>query len=91
MSLAAGSHPPLTPEFLAQDARSGPRIGIILVNSVAIVVLLLRIYARCFLIKCFGWDDALMCVAGVRASSFTIGRPWLEVSPGGSLAICGNL
>lgn len=79
MSLATGDHPPLTPEFLAEDARTGPRVGIIIVNSVAVLILGLRVYARCFLIKCFGWDDGLMCIAGVCAFPSAIEPSWLDV------------
>jgi hypothetical protein len=58
--------PWVTPEYLAEDARAGPRVGIIVVHVVAFAVVFLRFYARGFLLKSVGIDDYLMGAAAVR-------------------------
>ncbi|RAK96824.1 uncharacterized protein BO80DRAFT_448986 [Aspergillus ibericus CBS 121593] len=53
----------LTPEFLAQDRRPQARIGIGVVTALSGVVVLIRVYAPWSLIRSFGWDDGLICIA----------------------------
>ncbi|GKZ17773.1 hypothetical protein AbraCBS73388_010092 [Aspergillus brasiliensis] len=53
----------LTPEFLAQDRRPQARIGIGVVTALSGVIVLIRVYARWFMIRSFGWDDGLICMA----------------------------
>jgi len=69
MSSPSGqSPPPFPPEFLAEDCRDGPRIGIWASMGVAVVVIALRVYARVGLLKNFGLDDTLIVMAGVSLS-----------------------
>lgn len=58
--------PWVTPEYLAQDSRAGPRAGVIIVHVVAFAVVFLRFYARGFVLKSVGIDDYLMGAAAVR-------------------------
>jgi hypothetical protein len=65
---SAPAHPPMptfSAEYLAQDFSYWPRIGIYLTCFIAIFFMILRIYARVVLIKCFGLDDLLMMLAVV--------------------------
>ncbi|PWY74281.1 hypothetical protein BO70DRAFT_354661 [Aspergillus heteromorphus CBS 117.55] len=57
------STPELTPAFLAEDRRPQARIGIAVVTALSALVVLVRVYARGFLIRSFGWDDGLICAA----------------------------
>jgi hypothetical protein len=52
-------------EYLAEDFGYWPRVGIYLTSFVAIVIMLLRVYARVVLIKWFGMDDLLTMLAVV--------------------------
>ncbi|OJI85973.1 hypothetical protein ABZX51_002172 [Aspergillus tubingensis] len=61
--MASTSTPDLTPEFLAQDRRPEARIGIGVVTALSGAVVLIRVYARWFMIRSFGWDDGLICIA----------------------------
>ena len=63
--MASTSTPDLTPEFLAQDRRPEARIGLGVVTALSGVVVLIRVYARWFMIRSFGWDDGLICIAMV--------------------------
>ncbi|KKY18427.1 hypothetical protein UCRPC4_g04896 [Phaeomoniella chlamydospora] len=49
--------------FLAQDRRPQAYIGIGVVTALSGVVVLVRSYARWRLIRHFGWDDGLICLA----------------------------
>ena len=51
--------------FLAQDRRPQAYIGIGVVTALSGVVVLVRSYARWRLIRHFGWDDGLICLAMV--------------------------
>ncbi|EED11730.1 conserved hypothetical protein [Talaromyces stipitatus ATCC 10500] len=53
----------LSPEYLAQDRRPQARIGISVVTVLSGIVVLVRVYARCKIIRSFGYDDGLICVA----------------------------
>ncbi|PYH94299.1 hypothetical protein BO71DRAFT_430136 [Aspergillus ellipticus CBS 707.79] len=59
----SASTPQLTPAFLAEDRRPQARIGITVVTALSALVVLVRAYARGCLIRSFGWDDGLICVA----------------------------
>jgi hypothetical protein len=58
--------PWVTPEYLAEDSRAGPRVAVIVVHAVAFAVVFLRFYARGVLLKSVGTDDYLMGAAAVR-------------------------
>jgi hypothetical protein len=55
----------LSPEYLAEDFSYWPRVGIYLTLSIAIFLLLLRLYVRAVVIKWFGVDDLLLMFAVV--------------------------
>jgi hypothetical protein len=57
--------PTYSAEYLAEDTSYWPRVGIYLTCCVAVFFVLLRVYARVVLIKCFGLDDSLMMLAVV--------------------------
>ncbi|OOF99322.1 hypothetical protein ASPCADRAFT_160022 [Aspergillus carbonarius ITEM 5010] len=61
--MGSGSTLQLTPEFLAQDRRPQARIGIGIVTALSGIIVLIRVYARWFMIRSFGWDDGLICIA----------------------------
>lgn len=63
--MGSGSTLQLTPEFLAQDRRPQARIGIGIVTALSGIIVLIRVYARWFMIRSFGWDDGLICIAMV--------------------------
>ncbi|KAI9792156.1 MAG: hypothetical protein M1816_002696 [Peltula sp. TS41687] len=63
MSSTSGAPQP-SPEYLAEDKRNGPRIGIAIIISIVYVVLALRFYAR-YISRSAGPDDYLMGVAAV--------------------------
>jgi hypothetical protein len=69
MSSPPALPPWVTPEYLAEDSRAGPRAGVIIVHAVAFAVVFLRFYARGFLLKSVGTDDYLMGAAAVRIIS----------------------
>lgn len=58
--------PSITPAYLA-ESRDGPAIGAILaIGILTLLLLLLRYYARLFLVKNFGLDDKLALLSMVR-------------------------
>lgn len=61
----------LSPAFLAEDRRSSATAGIIAVTTLASIVVVLRIYTRSWLMRNFGRDDALICVAAVSIAFLT--------------------
>jgi hypothetical protein len=73
----------LTPEQLAaKEAYAAetnlPRIlGVTTtIHAIALVFVVLRIYARVVVLRAFGWDDAVMIPAAVSISPFTAAAIW---------------
>ncbi|KAJ9656266.1 hypothetical protein H2201_008598 [Coniosporium apollinis] len=64
--MSSAATPELTPEYLAEDARPGPRAGIIVVTTLSLLVVALRCYTRVALTPSgFGRDDLLMVITAV--------------------------
>ena len=56
----------ITPEYLAENRDRAPIIAIVFVGSLAIILALLRSYARLVVVKEFGIDDVLALLTVVR-------------------------
>lgn len=68
---AAGRIPSnVSMEYLAESRDSPAIIGIIFMICFTGVLMILRLYARAFLVKKIGLDDALAIVTMVRSSTF---------------------
>ena len=64
----------ITPEYLMESRDRAPIIAIIFIGSLAIILALLRSYARLVVVKEFGFDDALalLTVVCIVPDSFVI-------------------
>lgn len=71
------------PNYVDPETR-GPALLIVEVTilPIALVVLLLRLYVRCILLKNSGWDDWLMVVASVCLLFLSLSPSHLKVSNG---------
>lgn len=54
-------------EYLAENRDYGPLVAMIFVGVLTTIIVLLRTYARLFLVRKFGMDDLMALVALVRA------------------------
>lgn len=52
--------------FLAEDRRQPAIIGMVVVTTLSLLVVLVRLYARWYLIHELGWDDLTIGVAQVN-------------------------
>ncbi|KAJ5833374.1 hypothetical protein N7474_001685 [Penicillium riverlandense] len=64
--------PDYPPAFLAQDRRKPAAIGMVVTTALSTIVVLVRLYARGFLIRELGWDDYTIVIAQLVA--------WLDMA-----------
>lgn len=61
--------PQYTASFLAEDRRQPAIIGMSVVTALSFLTVLVRLYARGYLIRELGWDDILIVLAQVTSIS----------------------
>lgn len=61
--------------YLAQSRDRPTKIAILFVGALTCLIVIARCYARVFLVKKFGWDDALAVFTLVDGSR-PVSQPW---------------
>ena len=61
--------------FLAEDRRQPAIIGAVVVTALSFLVVLVRLYARGYLMHELGWDDLTIVIAQVSLLSIRSPRP----------------
>lgn len=65
----------ITPEYLAESRDRATMIAIIFIGGFAVILAILRIYARTVIVKAFGVDDGLALLSWLCASFSSISAP----------------
>ena len=80
--MAAVDPSQLTPEYLAEDQRRTAYIAIAVTTAVSFLVVLLRTYSRICIVKIFGPDDWIICIAMVCRCPALLNDPTTKMFTG---------